>query len=61
MPKNYEIVIHVNFVKMAQVCQNCGVCTCTGTYLVNATNGKPCCTACVNTVNQQIAEGQIKK
>jgi hypothetical protein len=42
----------------AQTCPNCGICTCTGTYLVNATNGKPCCSACVNMVNKQIAEGQ---
>lgn len=45
----------------AQTCPNCNVCTCTGTYLVKASNGAQCCTACVNLVNQQIAEGQIKK
>jgi hypothetical protein len=43
---------------MAASCPNCKTCTCTGTYLVNATNGKPCCSACVNLVNQAIAEGQ---
>ena len=46
---------------MAQNCENCGTCTCSGTHIVKATNGKSCCTACVNAVNQQIAEGQIKK
>ena len=44
---------------MAQTCPHCGICTCTGTYLVKANNGLQCCTACVNVVNQQIAEGQI--
>jgi hypothetical protein len=43
----------------AQNCQNCGTCTCTGTYIVSATNGTPCCSACVASVNQKIAEGQI--
>lgn len=43
---------------MAQTCPNCGTCTCTGSYLVKATNGKQCCSVCVNIVNQQIAEGQ---
>jgi hypothetical protein len=42
----------------AQTCKNCGTCTCTGTYIVNATNGTSCCSACVATVNAQIAEGQ---
>lgn len=40
-------------------CNNCGTCTCTGTYIVNATNGMSCCSACVATVNAQLAEGQI--
>lgn len=45
---------------MAKICPNCGTCTCTGTYLVNATNSTPCCTACVNAVNQQLAINQPK-
>ncbi len=42
----------------AAVCPNCNICTCTGTYFVKANNGKQCCTACVNAVNQQIADEQ---
>jgi hypothetical protein len=59
MLKSYWIIIHVNYFNMgAAVCPNCNICTCTGTYFVKANNGKQCCTACVNAVNQQIADEQ---
>tara|TARA_R100000654_G_scaffold19461_1_gene39788 strand:+ start:1619 stop:1780 length:162 start_codon:yes stop_codon:yes gene_type:complete len=40
---------------MAQSCPNCGTCTCTGTHLVTASNGKLCCNACVFEIERQIA------
>ncbi len=46
---------------MAQSCPNCGTCTCTGTHLINASNGKLCCTQCVNAVNKQLAANASAK
>ena len=37
---------------MAASCPNCGTCTCTGSYLVVALDGKQCCSQCVNLYNQ---------
>lgn len=39
---------------MAQTCPNCQTCTCTGTKLVKANDGKICCTRCVNIYNSKI-------
>ena len=46
---------------MAQSCPNCGTCTCTGTHIVTASNGKICCNACVYEIEKQIAASQPKK
>lgn len=40
---------------MAQNCPNCKQCTCSGSYLIKASNGKLCCTHCVNAVNKKLA------
>jgi hypothetical protein len=37
---------------MAATCSNCGTCTCTGSYLVVAHDGKQCCSKCVDIYNQ---------
>ena len=39
---------------MADFCKNCGTCTCTGVTLLKARNGKECCSACIQFVNQEI-------
>lgn len=39
---------------MAQTCKNCNTCTCTGTKITLAKDGRSCCSACVNRVNAAI-------
>lgn len=40
---------------MAQTCPNCGTCTCTGSYIINAANGVVCCSKCVSLVATTVA------